>query len=66
MGEDRFYTQSQQRHTVLVVQPDGGAESRHFRLRMGDGQYPTWLGIDTAGEVVIVLVDFLLTDEGSA
>ena len=52
---------------VLIVQPEDGAPSAAIcDSGWGDGMYPTWVGLDTAGEVAIVLVDFMLTDEGSA
>lgn len=55
------------RPAVLIVQPeDGGPRAAISDSGWGDGQYPTWFGLHAAGEIVIVLVDFLLTDEGSA
>ncbi len=54
------------RPAVLVFKaPGAGPRFAVSDSGWGDGTYPTWFGFDAAGEVSIVLVDFLLTDEGS-
>ncbi len=49
---------------AVVAAPSAGEPSLAvFQTGWGDGYYPTWLGIDEAGEVSVVVTDFLLADD---
>lgn len=49
-----------------VRAPEAGAEPvAVFESGWGDGFYPTWLGSDAAGEIILVLTDFMLTADPS-
>lgn len=49
---------------AAVVAPEDGSEPiAIFSSGWGDGVYPTWLGVDSGGEVVVAVTDFLLTGD---
>jgi hypothetical protein len=50
--------------SAAIVAPDAGATPiAVFASGWGDGYYPTWLGIDPDGVVVVAVTDFLLTSD---
>lgn len=51
------------RSAVLIAPEAGATEVAVCSSGWGDGSYPTWLGIDTAGAVVVAVTDFLLTGD---
>lgn len=47
--------------SAVLVEPEPGAEPvAACSTGWGDGVYPTWLGLDAAGVVVVAVTDFLL------
>lgn len=49
---------------AVCVAPEEGAEPIAVcSSGWGDGSYPTWLGLDATGTVVVALTDFLLTTD---
>lgn len=48
---------------TLMSPADGVDPVAAFSSGWGDGYYPTWIGLDRQEEVVVVLTDFLLTNE---
>ncbi len=51
-------------HEAVIAAPAPGTTPvAVFTSGWGDGLYPTWLGLDSDGEVSLVLVDFLLNAE---
>ncbi|KQY59253.1 hypothetical protein ASD11_06645 [Aeromicrobium sp. Root495] len=49
---------------AVLLSPAPGSDSvAAFSSGWGDGYYPTWIGLDAHEEVVVVLTDFLLTNE---
>lgn len=49
---------------AVVVAPEPGATPiAACASGWGDGSYPTWIGIDAAGEVVVVVTDFLVAGD---
>ena len=58
-----FPTPEEARPTVdVVVDPDSGANVVGFASGFGDGLYPSWFGLDAAGEPLVLLTDFRLLD----
>lgn len=50
--------------SAAVIAPEDGAEPvAACSSGWGDGAYPTWLGLDAAGDVMIAVTDFLLTGD---
>lgn len=48
--------------SAVLVSPEAGATPVAVcSSGWGDGVYPTWLGVDRAGRVVVAVTDFLLT-----
>jgi hypothetical protein len=47
----------------LVVEVVAGMPLAAFPSGWGDGCYPTWLGLDAAGEVVVVVTDFMVVTD---
>lgn len=54
------------RSAVLVAPEVGVAPIAVCSAGWGDGFYPTWLGIDSSGRVVVAITDFLLTGDPHA
>jgi hypothetical protein len=53
--------------SAVVVAPEAGATPVAVcSSGWGDGSYPTWLGVDTSGSVVVAVTDFLLTGDPHA
>jgi hypothetical protein len=48
---------------ALVEVEDGAPPLAVFRAGWGDGVYPTWLGLDDHGQVAVVLLDLLVTND---
>lgn len=48
---------------AVVAPAEGARPVAVFTSGWGDGTYPTWLGRDESGDVVVVLTDFLLTGD---
>lgn len=49
---------------ATLVSPAAGVDPvAAFSSGWGDGYYPTWIGLDAHDEVVVVVTDFLLTNE---
>jgi len=51
------------RSAVLVAPEEGATPVAVCSSGWGDGQYPTWLGLDNSGNVMLVVTDFLLTGD---
>jgi hypothetical protein len=51
------------RSAVLVAPEDGATPVAVCSSGWGDGQYPTWLGLDDSGHVMVAVTDFLLTGD---
>lgn len=51
------------RSAVVVVPEEGAAPVAACSSGWGDGAYPTWLGLDAAGNVTVAVTDFLLTGD---
>lgn len=51
------------RSAVLVAPAEGAAPVAVCSSGWGDGVYPTWLGTDGAGAVVVAVTDFLLVGD---
>lgn len=50
--------------SAIVIAPEVGADPVAVcSSGWGDGQYPTWLGINSAGNVLVAVTDFLLTGD---
>lgn len=54
------------RSAVVVAPEEGATPVAVCSSGWGDGYYPTWLGIDTSGIVVVAVTDFLLTGDPHA
>jgi hypothetical protein len=54
------------RSAVLVAPEPGAAPIAVCSSGWGDGVYPTWLGLDAEGRVVVAVTDFLLTRDPHA
>lgn len=54
------------RSAVLVSPEPGATPVAVCSAGWGDGVYPTWLGVDSAGGVVVAVTDFLLTADPHA
>lgn len=48
---------------AVVAPGDRARPIAVFTSGWGDGTYPTWLGLDERGDVVVVLTDFMLTGD---
>lgn len=51
------------RSAVVVAPEEGATPIAACSSGWGDGFYPTWLGLDGDGQVVVVVTDFLLTGD---
>lgn len=51
------------RSAAVVAPADGAAPVAVCSSGWGDGVYPTWLGVDEAGAVVVAVTDFLLVGD---
>lgn len=49
------------RSAALVIPEPGSLPVAVCSSGWGDGAYPTWLGVDDRGDVVVVVTDFMLT-----
>lgn len=49
------------RNGVVVAPEEGATPIAVCSSGWGDGSYPTWLGVDAAGNVMLAVADFLLT-----
>jgi hypothetical protein len=50
--------------SAIVVAPEDGSEPVAVcSSGWGDGVYPTWLGLDAAGDIVLAVTDFLLAGD---
>lgn len=54
------------RSAVVVAVAEGAAPIAACSAGWGDGIYPTWLGVDAVGRVVVAVTDFLLTGDPHA
>lgn len=54
------------RSAVLVAPEEGATPIAVCSSGWGDGQYPTWLGLDNSGNVTVAVTDFLLTGDPHA
>ena len=51
------------RSAVLVAPEPGATPVAVCSSGWGDGSYPTWIGVDSSGDVTVVVTDFLLTTD---
>lgn len=51
------------RHAAVVAPEAGAPPIAVFQSGWGDGRYPTWLGMNNSGQVVVAMTDFLLTGD---
>ena len=51
------------RSAVLVAPQEGAPPIAVCSSGWGDGAYPTWLGVDADGSVMVAVTDFLLTGD---
>lgn len=54
------------RSAVVAAPEDGAIPVAMCSSGWGDGVYPTWLGVDDSGDVVVAVTDFLLTGDPHA
>ncbi|QMW65337.1 DUF4241 domain-containing protein [Mumia sp. ZJ1417] len=54
------------RSAVLVAAEHGAGPVAVCSSGWGDGVYPTWLGVNTSGRVVVAVTDFLLSGDPHA
>jgi hypothetical protein len=53
--------------SAIVLAPEAGAAPVAVcSSGWGDGSYPTWLGVDASGNVIVAVTDFLLTGDPHA
>ena len=58
-----LFADGQSRDAALVEVQDGAPPVAVFLAGSGDGCYPTWLGLHAHGQVAVVVLDLLVTND---